>query len=193
MSLVTLAACMLLLACTDSGRADDQDYQNFLTLARRAPDEGYTMYWLGRQFEAGGLTFTGPSVSDYGLEDPGSVNMSYDAPVLGGRGGVSFQIFLFSPAAWHVEEAAGRARLPSNLATKTVTVAGHSATLTELPRTVFNGAAAGFELQADLGGTFLRVQATRAGSPTPGAAQLNPLIDEQTFLAVLQNLRPYPQ
>ena len=29
--------------------------------------------------------------------------------------------------------------------------------------------------------------------PTPTAAQPNPLIDEVTFLAVMQNLRPYPQ
>lgn len=186
------AACVLLFACTDAGRADDQDYQNFLTLAKRAPAEGYTMYWLGRQLEGGGLTFTGPSVSDFGLEDPGSINMSYDAPVLAGRGGVSFDLLLYSPAAWQAFEATGGPRLATSLPTKTVTVAGHSATLTEFDRRVFNGAPAGLELQADLGGTMLRVRATRAGSPTPGAAQLNPLIDEATFLAVLQGLRPYP-
>jgi hypothetical protein len=28
---------------------------------------------------------------------------------------------------------------------------------------------------------------------TPGGVDLNPLINEQTFLAVMQNLRPYPQ
>jgi len=41
---------------------------------------------------------------------------------------------------------------------------------------------------------MLRAHAVEATNAlTPGGSQLNPLIDEQTFLSVLEQLRPYPQ
>src|SRR5438477_8233438 len=59
-------AVVLLGACSALGTgARDQAYKNFLTAVAKAPQDGYTPYWLGRECEAGGLTFTGPSVPDF--------------------------------------------------------------------------------------------------------------------------------
>jgi hypothetical protein len=44
-----------------------------------------------------------------------------------------------------------------------------------------------------VGDTTVHVIAESDGAATPGGPDGNPLIDEQTFLNVLQNLRPYPQ
>jgi hypothetical protein len=44
-----------------------------------------------------------------------------------------------------------------------------------------------------LGDTTVQIIAASGGSPAPGEPDVNPLIDEATFLAVMENLRPYPE
>jgi len=67
--LATTASCGSITG--ESGRAPDQDFQNFVALAEGANEEGFTAYWLGRSFEAGGLTFEGPGVADFGADVTG--------------------------------------------------------------------------------------------------------------------------
>jgi hypothetical protein len=72
---ITALVALITSACGSitgtSGRAPDQDFQNFVALAERAQEEGFTAYWLGRSFDAGGLTFEGPSVADFGADVTG--------------------------------------------------------------------------------------------------------------------------
>ena len=61
-------------------RASDQEFRNFKTAAARAPSQGWTPYWLGRNVSAGGLTFSGPNVGDIGSELTGGGEIvTYDA------------------------------------------------------------------------------------------------------------------
>lgn len=56
------------------------DYKNFLAAATRAPQDGYTMYWLGRNPTVGGLVFEGPGVSGFGADiEGGGINLHYNA------------------------------------------------------------------------------------------------------------------
>ena len=43
-----------------------------------------------------------------------------------------------------------------------------------------------------LGNTDIVAVVHSIGGSTPGGPDANPLIDEQTFLSVMQQLRPYP-
>jgi hypothetical protein len=56
---------------TPVGGADDRGFRNFRERIENAQEEGFEVYWLGREFTAGGLTFRGPSVPDYGDEVDG--------------------------------------------------------------------------------------------------------------------------
>jgi hypothetical protein len=41
--------------------------------------------------------------------------------------------------------------------------------------------------------TSVLASAHAGGAATPGGPDANPLIDEATFLAVMKNIRPYPE
>jgi hypothetical protein len=173
-------------------RSPDQDYKNFLTAVGRAPGEGYTPYWLGRSFSAGGLTFAGPSVSDLDIAgQPGTIGATYDAVARPDGGRVTLSLASYSGAAW---ASVSRHVLPEDkpgAKDTTKKLLGQQARL----RTV---ASATRPVNArvvaiPLGGTTVVAMAIAGGSATPGGPDANPLIDEQTFLSVLQHLRPYPQ
>ena len=95
-----LAACLAALvasACAATSRDPDQDYKTFQTAATQAPREGYTPYWLGREFDAGSYTFSGPSVADFGDVSNGSLTLTYNARDT--NGGFGLTIVLFSRTA----------------------------------------------------------------------------------------------
>ena len=113
--------------------------------------------------------------------------MDYDAHV--GGGGVGLAITLYSDSAWQLRAAS--ARLPANAVQRSVSIHGVAGDLYLVPagtRPIND-----VRLYVHLGDTWIVALAGSGGSPTPGGPDVNPLIDEQTFLNVLQNLRPYPQ
>jgi hypothetical protein len=186
LSLALIASAVLVTSMSCTTAPSQDRYANFQTAVAHAPQDGYTPYWLGRSFQAGGLTFVGPITGDPGYEvDGGGISMDYAAAVLK-SGAVSVRLTDYTPAAWAkngvgFQNAAGRA----------VEVAG-------LPATI-NEEAAGTRPVNDVwviihaGETTVLALVNAGGNPTPGGPELNPLIDEITLLNVLQHLRPYPQ
>ncbi len=73
-------------------------------------------------------------------------------------------------------------------------MAGHDAELISAPGGTrpING----YLLIVEVGDEVVVAETNSLGggpNAAPGAVDLNPLIDEQKFLAVMQSLRPYPQ
>ena len=115
--------------------------------------------------------------------------MTYSAEVVK-NGTVDLELVEYSPAAWGVAKNSLE-REPPGATSKLVTIQGQSATLLVIPagtRPVNT-----VRLLLVFGDTHVFVAASAGGSLMPGGPDLNPLIDEQTFLAVMQNIRPYPQ
>ncbi len=143
-------------------------------------------------FTAGGLDFRGPSTADFGEEvEGGGAQFTYDADVLDGRGSVGLSVTLFSPKAWEKAKTTQDADVPpAGTSVTEVTIPGGTGRLFQsrdgAPNTT------DVVLVAHLGATTLLAVTHRGRQATPGP-DLNPLTDEQTFLSVLQHLRPYPQ
>ncbi len=142
----------------------------------------------------GGLAFTGPSTGDFGEEvDGGGARFTYDATLLPGRGSVGLQINLYSSGAWDrvkgAQDVQGVASSPGVTITD-VTIAGHAGRILESHDRL--GTLEEIRLIVQLVDTTVLAIAGHTYSATP-APDANPLTDKQTFLAVMQNLRPYPQ
>lgn len=160
-------------------------FNNYKKAIAGATSDGYVPVWLGRTFDAGGLTFVGPSVDD--IANPirgGGVHFRYDVD-----NPLSYvDLTQYSPTAW---ENLGRARPPDS--GRAVQIGPYAGKLINMPPARGNPAI--IEIVVNVDGSFLvaRVQAFGGepqGTPEP---QPNPLLNEATFLAVMQNLRPYPQ
>jgi hypothetical protein len=127
----------------------------------------------------------GPDVADFGTEVAGGgVQMSYNANLGGG-----LIVTLYSDTAW--QKGGGTKPLPKNTTSRSVTVKGVAAELFLVPagtRPVND-----VRLNFRLGNTMVEAVAQAGGPATPGGPDSNPLIDEQTFLSVMQQLRQYPQ
>jgi len=193
--LVTAAACGQM-----PGRAErdtDQYFQNFVKLAERANEEGFTAYWLGRSFEAGGLTFEGPGVADFGADvTGGGIDMSYAARVQGG-GTVPLNITLYTPEAWLYAEneicESGRCQTQSRdpSTRETVRLLDRDAELL-----LIAGGARPVNVAVvivDLGDTMVVAKAHATSSTVGGGPDPNPLIDPKELLRVMEGLRPYPE
>ena len=180
-----------------SERDPDQDFQNFVALAERAQEEGFTAYWLGRSFDAGGLTFEGPSVADFGADvTGGGIDMSYDARIVG-EGTVPLNLTLYTEEAWeHAENEiceSGHCQTQSRdpARRQNVRLLGRDALLLLIAggtRPV-NSA----RLIIDMGDTMVLAAAGSGGPAVPGGPDLNPLIDPGELLRVMEQLRPYPR
>ena len=194
--LLVVLSLMLALVVTASacGSAEDaanrQGFDNFQ--AAVGADRNYDMYWMGREFEAAGHTYRGPEAlapSDPGGEvEGGGLIIFYEGEPL------SLRLELYSRAAW-VRLTGIRAKNAQQLRfkTKEVEINGKPATL----KTTFGDRHpidAQF-LVIEYGDTIVEASTSAVSGSTPlaGDADLNPLTDEATFLAVMQNLRPYPQ
>ena len=192
---LTLACCVGSLSATACDTGDGRAKVSPLDVGRAKfqtaiaiPDRAYQVYWLGSEFTAAGLVFHGPLVP--GFEEPSidAIQVEYNSspPVAG------LDISLMSSAHWD----AGRGRVlgpgPDRPTIRQVTVAGAAATLYTVPGSV-GRPVGGLFLTVELGDTVVYANTGSVGPATPGGPEANPLIDEQTFLAVMQNLRPYPQ
>ena len=165
------------------------EYDNFVAATKRADSEGWKPYWLGRSFTAGQLTFDGPRVGEFGYEiEGGGTVYKYHSALASGS--VGLDVYIYSSQAWMAAESIGRTRRPPGATIRDVKLAGHDATLS------VSKDSRGFvdQVRADIeiDGIMVRAHAGRA-TPLTGDVDLNPLTDEATFLAVMQNLRPYPE
>jgi len=187
----------LLIIASACGPLDDefseeavnrQGFKNFQTAV--ASDRNYDIYWLGREFEAGSLLYKGPDVSDFADDvEGGGLGMHYVAQ-FGEFCCLDLHLVLYSQQAWkQIEEK--RAAGPSpRFEPKTVQVAGRTAELRTNHRAT--GAVSSLILTIDFGDTLVEALTGSVVPATPGP-EPNPLIDEATFLAVMEKLRPYPE
>jgi hypothetical protein len=193
--IVLAAACVgaAASACTNGAIGEQHDYSNFQRAVAKAPQQGYTPYWLGRSFEAGGLTFNGPFVADFGDEvSGGGLSASYDADLTSiPRGVVELSLQFESPAAWARDEPLVAHPRDPGAQSSTVQLLGQDATLWSIP----GGTRPVNQLQVVLqfGTTTVIVRGESGGPAKPGSPDVNPLVDEATLLSVLAHLRPYPQ
>jgi hypothetical protein len=185
--LVAVVFVVALTACIPA--RGDKSYQNFVKAAENAPSDGYTMYWLGREFEAGGVTFEGPSVDDFGQEvELGGVLMSYTAD-----GSQSFDLGLTveTQPAWVDAKSRGIFRIPGNAVRRDVSVAGHPAESVVFPANPGLSGIQGIQVHVNVGDTSI-LATVSTFVPAGGGPDPNPLKDEETLLRVLDQLRPYP-
>lgn len=103
-------------------------------------------------------------------------------------GSVGLTIESYSQAEWDRVHPNG---LDATDGWKRITIAGREGELLRKPagtRPVGHAV-----LAIDFGETVVAADASSGGSRADGGPDVNPLIDEATFLAVMQNLRPYPE
>ena len=191
----------LLLSCSANGSKNpiteqqvNRDlYGNFQTAV--ASDRNYDVYWMGRSVDAGGLTYKGPEASaragteglgaGIGLNDADHLAIDY-APDCNTCVGIA--ITLYSREAWDERSA----RTPrSDLQFEAVQVNGYSAQLwTRLYSA--GGEISAWIMVVGYGRTVVEAVASPS-TPATDRAGAGPVMDKATFLAVMQNLRPYPQ
>ena len=161
----------------------------FLTAVAAVPDKQYRLYWLGSSFEAGGLTFTGPYYPGFGrASDAGGMVFDYDAPATGARSG-DLTLLVSSEATWPAKRDA--LKTTSGISVTSATLLGRPV---EVWRTVTGTRPVNqIWVSVDLGDAVVLANAPSVGGIIEGGPDANPLIDEQTLLAALQHLRPYPQ
>lgn len=189
--IVLLATASVAFSACVGGRAADQEFRNFKTVAARAPSQGWTAYWLGRDFTVEATTFTGPSVGDFDSQlTGGGATVTYDAlPGETQPGGGTLTLAEYSSSAW------AKARVlqgpPAGVPVRDVPVAGAHGQLILLAAGTrpFDEA----RVYVQLGDTMVMAVASSGGSSTPGGPDINPLVDPDKLLSVLQHLRPYPQ
>jgi hypothetical protein len=185
-----LGAC---LACGSSADeppafAEPSGFDNFQTAV--AADRNYDIYWLGESFEAGGLVFEGPEVSDFADDvEGGGLGTHYYAPY-NRSCCLDLHITMFVRSAWVERERRRAAGPDQGYAVREVEVAGVRAEL----RTGGSPPSNTMHLLVlDYGDTVVEAVTRSVVPATPSAAQPNPLVDEATFLAVMEQLRPYPE
>jgi len=148
-----------------------------------AQEAGLRAYWVGPEFEAGGRTFhaTGGRFEDH--EEPSFVNVYYQSPSEGG-GSVGFWITFYPPEQW---ESAKARVLPrsTDVTRQSIIVHGWSAQLFSIPVGRWTN-------QLVIVDAPDGIIVTRGNASISNFRQVNPLNDPDVLLAVLENLRPYP-
>jgi hypothetical protein len=194
-----LSLAVVTLACNplpDEGSVNRDLYGNFETAVASGPH--FRPYWLGRSVTVAGVTLSGPEANakagsggigqGIGRNDPDTLETSYSA---GGCCSAGVTVTLYSRRGWE-QRAPATYRTPPpspGVTTRQVTVGAQPATLW----TIFDGPRkSALALLVDYGDTVVLARTSSLIPRTPGPDP-NPLMDEATFLAVMQHLRPYPQ
>jgi hypothetical protein len=192
----------------DEDSLDQQFYGYFLRDVKTMQDMGLPVYWLGREFAAGGETFRGPYGVGFGGEvTGGGIRMSYDAwpegtPFEGPT--LSLDLTVYSLAAW--EGVRERMTNPHLLPTegkvtrRTVTVAGRGGELFMIPAGTRPLNLLMLVLPFD---KAIVVAEAHSGGPMTPAPDLftlpsgpdwSPFVNDPNLLVkVMDDLRPYPE
>ncbi len=187
-------------ATVDPNCLDQESFGYFLRDVDKMQSMGLPTYWLGRKFQAGGLTLQGP----YGLENDGEpeddkIEMRYNAwleetPFQGRT--VGFSLLIYGPRTWDTVKQRylnPSSPPPGNLkpSKKTVTVQGHDAQLWTLP--AVNRPVNAVALVVQLDPVTIVVEAPSLLSPADGTEGNIFVKNPDLLVQVMQNLRPYPQ
>ncbi|MEX2245691.1 MAG: hypothetical protein WEC75_03300 [Dehalococcoidia bacterium] len=190
-SLLAGVATLALAACGSGERAQqppgsgDHFYDNFQTAVASVPNRDYDIYWLGREFSAGGMLFSGPHFPDFGGDvTESSVAFHYT----GTR--VSLELSFISPGYW--PSVADRFTNQPGAISERVTVAGSDGQLLLIPGAGRPVNSATLIVILERSVVVASVNSTTTGG-AGGVPDANPLIDVETFLAVTEELRPYPE
>jgi hypothetical protein len=193
-----LVALLVLVAtivggCVYTEGGEEPPRDAYLTPVAKAVAAGLTPHWLGTGFNTNGVTFdtlearypVGPAVR--GIEGVETNYIGERGEDIVGR----LNLNTARKSEWVADEEEFRARLPRNAGTRSITVAGREAELITVssPTRPING----YHVIIDMGDTV--VVATTSSGSTGGrddVPDVNPLIDEETLLAALEQLRPYP-
>jgi hypothetical protein len=167
------------------GGSDSEDGvdSRFVERAEAAESEGWTPYWLGTSFDAGGFVFAGPNVPDFAVVDDGGVSYQYVAP----QEPIAFElnIVLWSRDAW------ADARGSREFTGKPVEIAGMPGQL--LPVLAPGGGVLQLQVLLEADDTVIDVTTRQAGIDPASGRDRNPLMNEATLVSVLGELRPYPE
>ncbi len=202
---VAALAATTAISCVGLGDNDDAGerfYGYFLRDTKAMEDMGLPVYWLGREFNAGALTFQGPYGAEFGGEvEGGGVFMGYiswldGTPFEGSN--ISLDITVYSPDAW--ELAKSRILNPQLLSNEgevtrqTVTVKGREAELISVPQ--FTRPVGWLRLVVEFDRVVVVAEAASVLSSDVrgGTSELNIFIkNPDLFVQVMQDLRPYPE
>ena len=191
---MTFAAVITTASCLNLGESEDERFYGFFQRdAKVMQDMGLPVYWLGREFTAGGLTYRGPYAPEFGSDvETGDLLMGYKP-----SGGTSLEIRVYSPTAWQLVK--DWVLNPRTLTTegkvtrRTVTVRGRQAELISVPsgtRPVGK-----LRLVIDLDDVQVVAEASAFGPVSPGGPDRTVFINNPDLLVQVidENLRPYPE
>jgi hypothetical protein len=188
-------------SCFNLGESDDERFYGFFQRDAKIMEEmGLPVYWLGREFTAGGLTLRGPYAPEFGGEvEGGGIFFHYKSSLeraqREGRD-ADVEITVYSPAAWQL--AMDRILNPRTLTTeglvgrRAVTVKGRQAQMLAVPQVT---RPIGYlRLVLDLDQVVVTVTASAFGPVSPGGPDRSIFINNPDLLVqVMQDLRPYPE
>ncbi|MEX2245693.1 MAG: hypothetical protein WEC75_03310 [Dehalococcoidia bacterium] len=169
------------------------DRDAYLTPIAEAQANGLAAYWLGESFDAGNQTYS-YIAAEY-PEGLGGVRVR----------GIELGYYTQDGAEWgltlktipigewaSVEEAVREPPgSPGPSAAEQLALSGTSADL--LIYSSPTRPVSGYVLVIETEQSAVVVTVPSGGSATPGGPDANPLIDYDTFLAVMEELRPYPE
>ncbi len=191
------------ISCLNFGesdeRADERFYGYFLRDEKAMEDMGLPVYWLGRGFTAGGLTFQGPYGAEFGGEvEGGGIFLHYTSwldgtPFEGSN--IWLDITVYGPAAW--EPVKDRILNPRVLSTegevkqRTANVGGRQAQLIAIPG-LPSRPVARLRLVIELEPVVVVGEAV--SNLSADGTELSIFIkNPDLFVQVMQGLRPYPE
>src|SRR4030042_253282 len=78
-TLIAIIAFSLCVGCGGNGGSDSHNDldKNFQRNVATAEAKGLPVYWLGRGFTAGDVTFDGPYGSGLGMDEDGEIDLNY--------------------------------------------------------------------------------------------------------------------
>jgi len=193
-SLCALIGIVAAVACVGLGHNDDDErfYGYFLRDAEAMQDMGLPVYWLGREFNAGALTFQGPYGLEFGGEvEGGGIFMRY----LPQGTDPGLELTIYSCDAWElVKDRLLDPQLLSNegeVTRQTVTVKGRQAELIFVPQ--FTRPVGQLRLILELDEVFILAVA-RSGGQRPDGTDYSLFIrNPDLLIQVMEDLRPYPE